>query len=75
MIRLILTNVLYALAFVSMGANGCGTPTQVYDRRGDLVWKMLLDVYGDPMECIGNHTLVSFRYHGQYEDVKTITCR
>jgi len=33
--------VLSALAFVSMGANDCGSPTQANDNRGGFVWKML----------------------------------
>ena len=70
MIRLILTIMLSALAFVSMGANDCVTPTQAYDSRGGLVWEMLLDVYGEVMECRGNRTLVPLRYQGQYEDVE-----
>ena len=41
MIRLILTIVLSALAFVSMGANDCGTPTQAYDSKGGVVWERL----------------------------------
>ncbi|MDO4335711.1 MAG: RHS repeat-associated core domain-containing protein [Bacteroidales bacterium] len=71
MIRLILTIMLSALAFVSMGANDCVTPTQAYDSNGGLVWEMLLDVYGEVMECHGDRTLVPFRYQGQYEDVET----
>ena len=47
MIRLILTIMLSALAFVSMGANDCVTPTQAYDNRGGLVWEMLhQEMYG-----------------------------
>lgn len=48
-----------------------GTPTQAYDSRGDLVWEMLLDVYGGVMECRGDRSLVPFRYQGQYEDAET----
>ena len=48
-----------------------GTPTQAYDSKGELVWEMLLDVYGGVMECRGDRTLVPFRYQGQYEDVET----
>lgn len=48
-----------------------GTPTQAYDSNGELVWEMLLDVYGGMMECRGDRTLVPFRYQGQYEDVET----
>ena len=48
-----------------------GTPTQAYDSKGELVWEMLLDVYGGVMECRGDRTLVPFRYQGQYEDAET----
>ena len=48
-----------------------GTPTQAYDSKGNLVWEMLLDVYGEVMECRGDRSLVPFRYQGQYEDVET----
>ena len=48
-----------------------GTPTQAYDSRGELVWEMLLDVYGGVMECRGDRSLVPFRYQGQYEDAET----
>ena len=48
-----------------------GTPTQAYDSKGELVWEMLLDVYGKVTECHGDRTLVPFRYQGQYEDGET----
>lgn len=48
-----------------------GTPTQAYDSKGELVWEMLLDVYGKVMECHGDRALVPFRYQGQYEDEET----
>ena len=48
-----------------------GTPTQAYDSNGNLMWEMLLDVYGEVMECRGDRSLVPFRYQGQYEDVET----
>lgn len=48
-----------------------GTPTQAYDSRGNLVWEMLLDVYGEVKECHGDRTLVPFLYQGQYEDIET----
>ena len=48
-----------------------GTPTQAYDSKGELVWEMLLDVYGKVSECHGDRTLVPFRYQGQYEDEDT----
>lgn len=48
-----------------------GTPTQAYDSKGELVWEVLLDVYGKVTECHGDRTLVPFRYQGQYEDEET----
>ena len=48
-----------------------GTPVQAYDSEGNLVWEMLLDVYGEVMECRGDRSLVPFRYQGQYEDSET----
>ena len=49
-----------------------GTPTEAYDSRGELVWEMMLDVYGKVMdESRGDRSLVPFRYQGQYEDVET----
>ena len=48
-----------------------GTPTQAYDSEGNLVWEMLLDVYGEVMESRGDRSLVPFRYQGQYEDEET----
>ena len=47
------------------------TPTQAYNSKGELVWEMLLDVYGKVAECHGDRTLVPFRYQGQYEDEET----
>ncbi|MFK2350512.1 RHS repeat domain-containing protein, partial [Bacteroides fragilis] len=41
------------------------------DSKGELVWEMLLDVYGEVKECHGDRTLVPFRYQGQYEDGET----
>ena len=71
MIRLILTIMLSALAFVCMGANDCVTPTQAYNSRRGLVWEVLPDVYREVLECHGDRTLVPFRYQGQYENVET----
>lgn len=48
-----------------------GTPVQAYDSGGNLVWEMLLDVYGEVMESRGDRSLVPFRYQGQYEDEET----
>src|SRR3712207_6095014 len=48
-----------------------GTPTQAYDSRGELVWEMLLDMYGKVTECHGDSSIVPFRYQGQYEDEET----
>lgn len=49
-----------------------GTPMQAYDGNGELVWEMMLDVYGRVMdESHGDRALVPFRYQGQYEDAET----
>ena len=48
-----------------------GTPTQAYDSNGELVWEMVLDVYGEVNECNGDRTLIPFRYQGQYEEEET----
>ena len=48
-----------------------GTPVQAYDAEGNLVWEMLLDVYGRVMESRGDLSLVPFRYQGQYQDAET----
>ena len=48
-----------------------GTQTQAYDSESNLVWEMLLDVYGEVMESRGDRSLVPFRYQGQYEDAET----
>ena len=93
MLKHLLTYIVFALSYLSMGAYNydpplhqqevtdgerytivhdyLGTPTQAYDSKGNLVWEMLLDVYGEVMECRGNSSLVPFRYQGQYEDEET----
>ena len=48
-----------------------GTPTQAYDSKGKLVWEMLLDVYGNAKEYVGEKCFIPFRYQGQYEDNET----
>lgn len=51
-----------------------GTPTQAYDSKGNLVWKMLLDVYGNAKESAGEKCFIPFRYQGQYFDNETELC-
>lgn len=48
-----------------------GTPTQAYDSKGKPVWEMLLDVYGNAKEYVGEKCFIPFRYQGQYEDNET----
>lgn len=48
-----------------------GTPTQAYDSKGNLVWEMLLDVYGGVKSYMGKQCFIPFRYQGQYEDEET----
>ena len=48
-----------------------GIPTQAYDSKGKPVWEMLLDVYGNAKEYVGEKCFIPFRYQGQYEDNET----
>jgi len=45
-----------------------GTPTQMYDENGTLVWECELDIYGKAKIKRGNLTDVPFRWQGQMED-------
>jgi RHS repeat-associated protein len=49
-----------------------GTPAQIYDEKGELVWKMELDIYGKVRGFAGRALSdCPFRYQGQYEDTET----
>ena len=54
-LKRLLTYIVFALSYLSMGAIG---------------YVPSLDVYGRVMECCGDRSLVPFRYQGQYEDVE-----
>ena len=48
-----------------------GTPTQVFDSRGNKVWDCVLDIYGDIQMIEGDKDFIPFRFQGQYADVET----
>jgi RHS repeat-associated protein len=49
-----------------------GTPAQMYDEQGQLVWETRLDIYGKVHTFAGRSLSdCPFRYAGQYEDAET----
>lgn len=48
-----------------------GTPTEMYDERGDLVWQMRLDVWSVAEISVGEAADCPWRWPGQYEDPET----
>jgi RHS repeat-associated protein len=49
-----------------------GTPAQMYDEKGQLVWETHLDIYGKVRTFAGRSLSdCPFRYQGQYEDAET----
>lgn len=48
-----------------------GTPTEMYDERGELVWQMRLDVWGLAELSVGERADCPWRWPGQYEDAET----
>jgi RHS repeat-associated protein len=49
-----------------------GTPTQMYDEKGQAVWEAHLDIYGKVHTFAGRSLNdCPFRYQGQYEDSET----
>ncbi len=48
-----------------------GTPAEMYDELGALVWKMQLDVFGVPRLRAGAAGDCPWRWPGQYEDAET----
>jgi len=48
-----------------------GTPIQVLDSKGNVVWDCILDIYGDVLELRGEKCFIPFRFQGQYEDEET----
>jgi RHS repeat-associated protein len=49
-----------------------GTPAQMYDEKGQVVWETHLDIYGKVRTFAGRSLSdCPFRYQGQYEDAET----
>ena len=63
MIRLILTIMLSTLAFVSMGANDCGTPyhSDIGDSLCNLIRNDVM-LHGGLVECKINHSAIKQMY-------------
>ncbi len=51
-----------------------GTPTQAYNKAGNLVWECELDIYGKVRRFVGDKALIPFRFAGQYYDQETELC-
>ncbi|MEZ0611497.1 RHS repeat domain-containing protein [Fibrella sp. WM1] len=47
-----------------------GTPLELVDEGGGVVWGAQLDSYGRIRQGTGKASLCPFRYQGQYEDVE-----
>ena len=45
-----------------------GTPTEMYDVSGRLVWRLRLDVYGEATLDVGKRSDCRWRWPGQYDD-------
>ncbi len=73
MIKLILTVVFSAFAFVSMGAKLLTGRSghQAYDAKGNEVWSRALDMDGNFIEENGNVGMIPFLFQGQYYDCET----
>jgi type VI secretion system protein VasG len=49
-----------------------GTPAQMYDEQGQVVWEANLDIYGRVRTFVGSSLSdCPFRYQGQYQDEET----
>lgn len=48
-----------------------GTPTNMLDESGGLVWSANTDIYGDLRNLVGERQDCPFRFPGQYEDLET----
>ncbi len=55
----------------TLASDHLGTPTEMYDERGALVWQMQLDVFGAPSFTAGTAEDCPWRWPGQYEDGET----
>ncbi|ATB35060.1 hypothetical protein CYFUS_000472 [Cystobacter fuscus] len=52
----------------TIASDHLGVPTEMYSERGDLVWRMQLNVYGQPSFERGTARDCPWRWPGQYED-------
>ena len=57
--------------FWSLAHDHLGTPTEMYDDQGTLVWQMELDTFGKPLFGVGTATDCPWRWPGQYADTET----
>lgn len=49
-----------------------GTPVEAYNTKGEKVWEVEYDIYGNiRKQTLGQQNFVPFRYQGQYEDEET----
>ena len=48
-----------------------GRPAQAYDDKGNVVWQVDYDIYGNVRNLHGNRKFIPFRQLGQYEDDET----
>ena len=48
-----------------------GRPVQAYDDKGNVVWQVDYDIYGNLRNLHGNRKFIPFRQLGQYEDEET----
>jgi RHS repeat-associated protein len=51
-----------------IGPDHLGTPSEMFDERGALVWKARLDIFGAPSFEVGAAHDCPWRWPGQYED-------
>ncbi|UOG74198.1 DUF6531 domain-containing protein [Hymenobacter tibetensis] len=58
-------------AAYSVVTDHLGTPLQLHDGQGQVVWSAELSSYGQRRAQTGPTTNCPFRYQGQYEDVET----
>ena len=55
----------------SIVSNYLGTPTQMYNSKGEQVWAADTSIYGELLNLKENREACPFRYPGQYEDTET----
>jgi len=55
--------------YYSIISDYLGTPVAAFDKQGNRIWSVELDIYGRMVELTGEQDFIPFRYQGQYEDV------